>query len=525
MLISEFKTKTQKDKTIAIQTLGCRLNQYESDGIIQNFIEKGNYQKVEIEEGPDIAIINTCTVTEHADKGNKEIIKKILKKNPNSKIIITGCYAQTDPEKIKELNVALVVGNSDKSNLTEIVENYLEEENFNINNFSNLKLEKVFLNKNLKANDNFEKALSKKVDLKANLLEKALSKKVDIKTNLNANINLDKKLINDNNTLPLIKNPFAYGFVYPQDRVRAYLKIQDGCNKTCSYCKIPQARGKGVSRNENDILDHVKILDESGVPEIILTGVNLGWYRDEITKTRFNKLIEKILAQLKNSRLRLSSIEPCDVDATLAELSTHPKFCNFLHIPLQSGSDKILRKMRRSYTTLSFTKRLEKVRKFNPNIFLGTDIIIGFPGESDEDFNETLKMCRDNEISSIHPFRFSFRLGTLANKYKYEGIPIPIIQKRMQIMQKLRLDLWQKYVIKQIGTKQIAIIESIFKNKTEPNNFEAIAITDNNLKVLFDFDIRKHNFKRSQKILINFNNASQITEEYKIKINEFELML
>ena len=513
MLVTEFKTKTQKNKTIAIQTLGCRLNQYESDGIIQNFIEKGNYQKVEIEEGPDIAIINTCTVTEHADKGNKEIIKKILKKNPNSKIIITGCYAQTDPEKINELNVALVVGNSDKSNLTEIVENYLEEENLNNKNFSNVNLEKVFSNKNLKTNllenDNLEKTLSQNIYIKTNLLE---------------NEKLDKNFTNENYTLPLIKNPFAYGFVYPQDRVRAYLKIQDGCNKTCSYCKIPQARGKGVSRSENDILDHVKFLDESGIPEIILTGVNLGWYRDENTKTRFNKLIEKILAQLKNSRLRLSSIEPCDVDATLAELSAHPKFCNFLHIPLQSGSDKILRKMRRSYTTLSFTKRLEKVRKFNPNIFLGTDIIIGFPSETDEDFNETLKMCKDNEISSIHPFRFSFRLGTLANKYKDESITIPIIQKRMQIMQKLRLDLWQKYVIKQIGTKQIAIIESIFENKTEHNNFEAIAITDNNLKVLFNFDIRKHNLKRSQKILINFNNDSLLLDDYKIKINEFGLI-
>ncbi len=443
--------------TIGIQTLGCRLNQFESDGLLQKFIDTGRYSFIEIEQGPDIAIINTCTVTEQADQRNKQFIQKLLKKNPDCKIIITGCYAQTDPDKVDLPGVTMVVSNEKKSSLLEIFEDSLKQ------------------------------------------------KKVH-------------KVPSRINQIPILENPFGYDNVLPQNRTRAFLKIQDGCNKTCSYCKIPQARGLGVSRPVHEIIEHVKILESLKVPEIVLTGVNLGWYREKNLNTRFAALLEKILNHLSHSRLRLSSIEPCDVDRALAELSTHPRFCNFLHVPLQSGSDNILRKMRRSYTAFSFSKRLDLVRKYNPNIFLGTDLILGFPGERQEDFEETLTLCRENEISGLHAFRYSERPGTRASLlYSRELEPnLHTVHLRMKEVQKLRFDLWAKYVKKQNQTFQIAVIEGV--NKGDAGTNEISGLTDNYIKVFFE--THSINFKKGDLIRVYFENTlPPPLNTYRVKVN------
>ena len=423
---------------IGIETLGCRLNQYESDGIIQRFVASGSYLACQCDDGPDIAIINTCTVTEQADKRNRDLVKRILKKNPKCKIIITGCYAQTNPDKINLEGVAAIIGNDKKSSLFEIIH---------------------------------EKILASKLSGSTGLDNLNYIEHKSLETIQTGKLFYGKR--------PILNEPFAYGKVKPYNRVRAYIKIQDGCNKKCTYCKIPMARGKGVSRPVADILEHVEFLEDEGVPEIILTGVNLGWYRDRKENVFFVNLLEKILTRLKNTRLRLSSIEPSDVDKPLAELSLHPQFCNFLHVPLQSASKKILFAMRRSYSPYSFQKRIELVRSINSKIFLGTDIIIGFPGETEEDFSESLNFYRELCFAGIHAFKYSSRQGAPASNFPNQ-VPIFIIKKRMKVLQALRKELWSIYAKKQQGENRNAIIESINTGE-EGDTFEAIS--DDNLRL------------------------------------------
>lgn len=413
-------------KTIGVYTLGCRLNIYESDGILNQFISKG-YESIPWNEGPDIAIINTCTVTSQADAKNRNIIRSILKKNPNAKVIVTGCYAQTNKEDLERIpGIYAIIGNEHKSKLIDIfkkIENHSKEDLF------------VLSRGPL---DYFERS---------------------------------KKRIQ-------VHNPFEYGNVLPINHTRAYLKIQDGCDRKCSYCKIPMARGGGVSRPIEDILNQIEILEERKIPEIVLTGVNIGWYRYQ--HYHFNDLLEKILNKLKYSRLRISSIEPSDVNERLAELTLHPKFCNFLHIPLQSGSDKILKIMKRSYNSKTFALRIEKVLKINPNIFLGTDIIVGFPGETKQDFIETIKLIKNLNFINIHPFPFSLRPGTEVEQYIKQNPNLVVkketIKERVKLLIKLKNRFLYYYAKKLINKKLQGIVEEIHPSYIE-------VITDNYLNV------------------------------------------
>ncbi|GIX42176.1 MAG: tRNA (N(6)-L-threonylcarbamoyladenosine(37)-C(2))-methylthiotransferase MtaB [Leptospiraceae bacterium] len=413
-------------KTVGIYTLGCRLNIYESDGILNQFISDG-YKPVNWEEGPDIAIINTCTVTSQADAKNRNIIRNILKKNPNAKVIVTGCYAQTDKEELEKISgIFAIVGNQHKSKIFEIYRN-LEKNQFN---------QAINLSEGpLKYFENSKK----------------------------------RRIVND---------PFEYGNVVPIGHTRAYLKIQDGCDRKCSYCKIPMARGGGISRPIEDILKQIEILEENKIPEIVLTGVNLGWYRYK--NYRFCDLLEKILEKLKYSRLRISSIEPSDVNERLAELTLHPKFCNFLHVPLQSGSDRILRLMKRSYNSKTFSLRIEKVLKINPEIFLGTDIIVGFPGETSKDFKDTIKLLKNLNFVNIHAFPFSVRKGTEIESYIKQNpekvIKKDIIKKRVKLLIKLKNQLLYHYAKSRINKTFIGIIEKIEDHYIE-------VLTDNYLNI------------------------------------------
>ncbi|MCB1156517.1 MAG: tRNA (N(6)-L-threonylcarbamoyladenosine(37)-C(2))-methylthiotransferase MtaB [Leptospiraceae bacterium] len=331
-----------KPSTVGFYTLGCRLNIFESDGLSAGF-EKLGVKSIDINENPDIIVINTCTVTNKADGKNRNIIRNAIKKHPGSKVYVTGCYAQTDREIIQNIpGVSGVIDNDNKSSLPQII-------------------------------------LGKPIEL-----------------------NQDR---------------FAYADTLPLHHTRAYLKIQDGCNRSCSYCKIPGARGKGQSRNFSDVLDQIRFLQDNGIGEIILTGVNLGWYRDKEGMKSFNKLLRNILNLLEYSRLRLSSIEPSDVGLEFIETIQHPRFCRYLHVPLQSGSSYILKKMKRSYNRETFIKRISLVKNKIPDIFLGTDVITGFPGETELEFEETLQVCNDLGFSKIHAFPYSARRGTLAASY------------------------------------------------------------------------------------------------------------
>ena len=288
------------------------------------------------------------------------------------------------------------------------------------------------------------------------------------KSNL-PNLILQSLNLPNNNSKPYDR--FSYSDVVPVNHTRAYLKIQDGCNRVCSYCKIPSARGKGVSRTKQDVLNQVKFLQDNGIGEIILTGVNLGWYRNESGEKSFNSLLENILNVLEYSRLRLSSIEPSDVNKGLSTLLSHPRFCKYLHVPLQSGNSEILRKMKRSYTAETFRKRIELVIQDHPDIFIGTDIIAGFPGETIEHFQDSLKLVNELGISKIHSFPFSIRKGTLAETYP-ETVSKEEKKERVKELNDLSSKMLYQYFQKNVGLTLEGIVESDFK-----------VLTDNYLKL------------------------------------------
>ncbi|EKR75205.1 MiaB-like protein [Leptospira noguchii str. 2006001870] len=392
------------EQTVLFNTLGCRLNFFESDGLFAS-LSKHGYRSAKSEEHPEIVIINTCTVTNKADSKNRNTIRNAIKKFPGSQIWVTGCYAETDRESIEAIpGVAGVVGNTEKSKLP------------------------------------------------AMILEK-------------------KGLIDSEELIRVSYDRFSYSDVLPNGHTRAYLKIQDGCNRKCSYCKIPQARGLGVSRNYQDVLDQVRFLQDNGVGEIVLTGVNLGWYRDFENKKAFNKILGEILSILEYSRIRISSIEPPDVGKELADLMTHPRFTPFLHIPLQSGSAEILKRMKRTYTPETFRKRVEIAKEKIPNLFLGTDVIVGFPGETKEMFLDSVTMIQDLGFAKIHAFPFSVRKNTLAETFS-DSVSKEIKKERVQTLNTLSKKLHKNYSLSMIGQVREAILEQ-----------GGVAVTDNYLKV------------------------------------------
>ncbi|EMY13225.1 MiaB-like protein [Leptospira weilii str. Ecochallenge] len=392
------------EQTVLFNTLGCRLNFFESDGLFSS-LSKYGFRSAEVGEYPEVVIINTCTVTNKADSKNRNTIRNAIKKFPGSQIWVTGCYAETDRESIEAIpGVAGVVGNTEKSKLP------------------------------------------------AMILEK-------------------RGLIEESELAGKIYDRFSYSDVLPNGHTRAYLKIQDGCNRKCSYCKIPQARGLGVSRNYQDVLDQVRFLQDNGVGEIVLTGVNLGWFRDGENKKAFNKILGDILNILEYSRIRISSIEPPDVGNELAELMTHPRFTPFLHIPLQSGSAEILKRMKRTYTPDTFRKRVETAKKKVPGLFLGTDVIVGFPGETEEMFQSSVSMVRDLGFAKIHVFPFSVRRNTLAETFP-DSVSKETKKERVCTLNALSRNLHQKYAISETGKIREAILEQ-----------GGVAVTDNYLKV------------------------------------------
>ena len=419
---------------------GCRLNLYESASISSGLKENNISITDKIEEA-DFIIINTCTVTNRADQKNRSAIRRAHRKNPNGKIIVTGCYATTDAEVIRRLSgVYSVVSNQNKANLPRLIQNDIQE------NFQN--------------------------DWQDGWLD----------------------------------GQFGYHLQSKEKISRAYLKIQDGCNKSCSYCKIPLARGPGRSRNFDETILEAQQLIQLGFKEITLTGVNLGWYRSEKGKD-FHDLLSGLLDLDGDFYIRISSIEPGDVSEELAHLLQHPKMAKFLHVPLQSGSKEILKKMRRGYTPLSYHNRIQKVKENNPNIHIGTDIIVGFPGESDENFEETIQLCEEIAFANIHIFPYSKRKGTpimknislkdadevKANKTnkanKVREIPSPVIRKRIERLKTLKEKLHSIYIQKTSGQVFRSIIEKIeqfenTENAARENTHETFhVVTENYVKL------------------------------------------
>ena len=277
-------------------------------------------------------------------------------------------------------------------------------------------------------------------------------------------------------------NPFSYSFSNRVNKSRVSIKIQDGCNRNCSYCKIPQARGKAVSRPFQQVLNEAESRIKQGYNELILTGVNMGWYRT--TDIDFSSLLQKICNLEGLFHVRLSSIEPGSLRNNFFEVFHHHKVAQFLHVPLQSGADKVLRAMKRGYTKQSFLDRIEKVKSQNPLIHLGTDIIVGFPGESTEDFEESCQYLQKLEFSNIHIFPYSSRNNTSIQKKieEQEVIPVDklIIRERVKKLQAIKADLYKSYLKKTAS--------NYFKAVVEQKQDRFIAVTENYIKVPLPVD-------------------------------------
>ena len=360
---------------VAFKTLGCKLNYSETSSISREFVKKG-YEKVSFDDASDIYVINTCSVTQNADKEFKYLVNKVKRKNPNSSVVAIGCYAQLKPKKISEIpGVDLVLGADKKFDIL----NYLNLEDQDNNNIHSCEI----------------------------------------------------------NSVDFFKSSYSLG-----DRTRSFLKVQDGCDYKCTYCTIPQARGKSRSGTISEILDNVKHLVASGVKEIVLTGVNIGDYGIFDTKTKkretnFYELISNIDLIPDLNRVRISSIEPNLLsDEIIQFVHNSNSFVKHFHIPLQSGSDKILKLMKRRYLKNLYISRINKIKELMPDCCIGVDVIVGFPGETEEDFNETYEFLKALNISYLHVFSYSERDNTESLKINHK-IPKKIRATRSQILRKL----------------------------------------------------------------------------------------
>ena len=342
-------------KRVAFYTLGCKLNFSETSAIGRLFIDKG-YQKVEFEDSPNIFVINTCSVTEQADKKCRHIVKEALKISPSAFVIIIGCYAQLKPQEIASIpGVDAVVGANEKFKLLEIL-------------------------------DNFEKRDLPEVHVSA------------------------------------IKNATSFFHAHSiGDRTRTFLKVQDGCNYHCSFCTIPLARGKSRSDSIENIISQANHIAKQGIQEIVLTGVNLGDYGiiDNHRKTNFLALIEALEKVEDIRRFRISSIEPNLLNETIIQfVANSSKFVPHFHIPLQSGNNTILKLMHRRYKRELYAERVAYIKQCMPDCAIGVDVIVGFPGESEDMFLDTYQFLNELDISYLHVFPYSERDNTLATALK-----------------------------------------------------------------------------------------------------------
>ena len=334
---------------VSIYTLGCKVNTYESNVIMEQF-QKLGYQQVK--ENADVAVINTCSVTNTASRKSIKIIHQAIRKNPNAVIVVCGCMSQVETDEIKKIDgVHVILGNWGKSQIPDFVNEYLEKK------------------------------------------EQIISLK------------------------PLEKVQFECMQLENFNRTRAFIKIQDGCENFCSYCIIPYARGHVRSRSKEDIIKEAKSLIRNGHHEIVLTGIHTGHYGSDLKDYHFSDLLYDLLQIQGLERLRISSIEMNEItDEVIALMKKYPILVDHMHIPLQSGCDKILKLMHRKYTLKEFEKKLISIRAVRPEISITTDVIVGFPTETEKDFQETIETVQKFQFSKIHVFPYSRRKGTVADE-------------------------------------------------------------------------------------------------------------
>ena len=373
-------------KTVAFHTLGCKVNTYESNAMLKIFNEAG-YQEVDFKQVADVYVINTCTVTNTGDRKSRQMIRKAIRKNPKATICVVGCYSQTAPEEIEKIEgVGVVLGTQYRSDIVKYVDEHLETGEMVI-----------------------------KVDNVMNL------RKFE-------DLNIDR-----------FKN------------TRAFLKIQDGCNNFCTYCIIPYARGRVRSRQKESVLNQAQRLVDNGYVEIVLTGIHTAGYGEDLDDYSFYELLVDLVKIKGLKRLRISSIETSQISDEIIDLiGSNEIIVDHLHVPLQAGSDATLKRMNRKYTTAEYLEKINKIRSYLPNIAFTTDVIVGFPGETDEEFEETYNFIKQVNYSELHVFPYSPRKNTPAAKMK-DQVNDQIKHERANRLLQLSKELNHEFALKQIG--------------------------------------------------------------------------
>jgi threonylcarbamoyladenosine tRNA methylthiotransferase MtaB len=381
-------------RKVAFKTLGCRLNQFETDSVLTDFYKTG-YDIVPFNEPADVYVVNTCTVTNSGDHKSRSAISQAVHGKEGSLIVVTGCMAESQKEYLENRgDVAYVVSNKNKASILPLVEAHFNGE----------------------------------------ILAPG-SLKEDI---------------------------FGFTVAEKSFHTRSMIKIQDGCDNFCTFCIVPMVRGRAVSRPEKDILENIRQVIDLGYKELVLTGVNISRYNSE--GLSFTGLLEKIVEMEGNFRVRISSIEPEGFSHRLYDLFSHEKLCPHLHLCLQSGSDRILMQMRRVYTLPSYLAIVEQLRRRYPLFNLTTDIMVGFPGETEEDFEATCQVVREVNFSHVHTFKYSAREGTRAARMDQQ-VPSRIQNERSMTVRNLAVENKIRYRKLFSGLRQTVLVENITDGK------------------------------------------------------------
>ncbi|NCF83442.1 MAG: tRNA (N(6)-L-threonylcarbamoyladenosine(37)-C(2))-methylthiotransferase MtaB [Proteobacteria bacterium] len=385
-------------KSVAFCTFGCRLNQYDTETIRTLLDEYGGWRSVPFREAADVYVVNTCSVTARADATCRKAIRRIHTEQPDSAIVVTGCYAQRAPQELAELpGVRLIVGAADRGHIAA--------------NMSHM------------PQGDLEIAVSPIAEA---------SEFVDV------------------------------AITEMMEHSRAFVKVQEGCNESCSFCIVPQTRGVSRSRKRDSVLAQVHELLASGYVEIVLTGVHLGDYGLDLPGNRhmLAELVRDILAIPQLQRFRLSSIEPASITDELIELMAgHDKFARHFHIPLQSASNAVLSRMKRRYTAEQFSQLIGRISAAIPDCGIGTDVICGFPGETDEHFQETFDCLAQLPITYVHPFTYSVRPGSEAQGYG-DQIPGEVKKRRTRSLKRLTRDKQQAFRERHVGSTLPVLLET-----------------------------------------------------------------
>ncbi len=403
--------------TAAFYTLGCKVNQYESEAMMDLFVDRG-YEIIDFSKKADVYIINSCTVTNQAASKTRKYARRAYRRNPESVVAVVGCYPQVSPGEVAEIDeVDLTIGTDNKKEIVDIIES------------------------NLKQDRSVESVITPYEELKE--YEDLQLREV-------------------------------------RETTRANIKIQEGCNQFCSFCIIPYARGPLRSRAQDSVLKEVLRLGQAGVREVILTGIHLGAYGMERNQEgELEELLSRLLSSDYEGRIRLSSIEVTEVSDQLLNLLGHDKVCSHLHLPLQSGSNSILEAMNRPYTSEFFKNRVKEIKKIIPDIAITTDVIVGFPGETENDFQKTKQLIEQVGFSRMHVFTFSAREGTPAADMS-DQVASRTKNSRSQKLRRINKRLRKQFQQKLINRTQEILVEE----KRDPKTGLLNGLTGNYVRIL-----------------------------------------